>query len=465
MVINYAVKSKRMDGQKPMLKARILLAEDDEIMRVTLCDRLTQNGWQVDEAKDGREALEKIHLNHYHLIISDIRMPHISGIQLLDEVKQFAPDTDIVFMTAYGSVEDAIACLKNGASDYLLKPFDMDDLIIRIKRLLEMQAIKAKCVSLEECCATAQTPIIGSSRAVREILNLISQVAPTDSTVLITGESGTGKELVAAAIHYNSRRANGPYVKINCAAIPEGLLESELFGHEKGAFTGADSRKLGRFEMANGGTILLDEIGEMPLQLQVKLLRVLQEKEIERVGGTQSIKVDVRIICATAKKLADEVREGRFREDLLYRLQVIPIEVPPLRTRKEDIPELCRHFLDEFSKYYNAPAQLSDEALQLLIAYDYPGNIRELRNIIERISVLAPSPIVQPWHLPADLINGTRDDNIDSIKLSVVLAQAEKACILKALRQTRGNKTEAAQLLGISRKNLWEKLKLHQISS
>ncbi len=448
-----------------MRKARILLAEDDEIMRITLCDRLSKNGWQVDEAADGQEALKRIQRNHYHLIISDIRMPHLSGIRLLDEVQQIAPDTDIIFMTAYGSVEDAVACLKKGAADYLLKPFDMDDLIIRIKRLLEMQEIRARCVSLEECCAKEHPPIIGTSKAIREILNLISQVAPTDSTVLITGESGTGKELVAAAIHHNSRRARGPYVRINCAAIPEGLLESELFGHEKGAFTGADSRKLGKFEMADGGTILLDEIGELPMQLQAKLLRVLQEREIERVGGTHSIKVDVRILCATAKKLSDEVKAGRFREDLLYRLQVIPIEVPPLRARREDIPELSRYFLNEFSKSYDSPFRLSDEALNILMSYDYPGNVRELRNIIERISVLAPSPVIQPWHLPADLTKEVQEEEVGSVNLSSVLANAEKTCILKALRQSQGNKTEAAQLLGISRKNLWEKLKLHHISS
>lgn len=446
-----------------MRNARILLAEDDEIMRVTLSDRLARAGWRVDEAEDGKAALAKINRNNYHLVISDIRMPHLDGIRLLEEVVRVSPDTDVIFMTAFGNVDDAVACLKKGAVDYLLKPFDMDDLIIRMERVLETQAIKAKCVSLEECCDKSRTPIIGSSKAVRAMLKLISQAAPSDSTVLITGESGTGKELVAAAIHYNSRRATGPYVRVNCAAIPDGLMESELFGHEKGAFTGADSRKPGRFEMADGGTILLDEIGEIPLHLQAKMLRVLQEKELERVGGTTSMKIDVRILCATAKQLDKEVQKGKFREDLFYRLQVIPIEVPPLRARKEDIPDLCHYFLEEFSRSHDMPLKLSDEALNILIAYDYPGNVRELRNIIERVSVLAVAPVIQPWNLPADLAGGVEENKIETLKLTDAVAQAERSCILKALRRTNGNRTEAAGLLGISRKNLWEKLKLHQI--
>lgn len=446
-----------------MRNARILLAEDDEIMRVTLSDRLARDGWHVDEAEDGKAALAKINHHNYHLVISDIRMPHLDGIRLLEEIVRVSPDTDVIFMTAFGNVDDAVACLKKGAVDYLLKPFDMDDLIIRMKRVLETQAIKAKCVSLEECCDKSRTPIIGSSKAVRSMLKLIGQAAPTDSTVLITGESGTGKELVAAAIHYNSRRAAGPYVRINCAAIPDGLMESELFGHEKGAFTGADSRKMGRFEMADGGTILLDEIGEIPLHLQAKMLRVLQEKELERVGGTSSIKIDVRILCATAKQLDKEVQKGKFREDLFYRLQVIPIEVPPLRARKEDIPDLCRYFLEEFSRSHDAPLRLSDEALNILIAYDYPGNVRELRNIIERVSVLAVSSVIQPWNLPADLTAGGEENKTETLRLADAVAQAEKSCILKTLRQTNGNRTEAARLLGISRKNLWEKLKAHQL--
>lgn len=445
--------------------SRILLAEDDEIMRETLFDRLTKNGWQVDSAKDGKEALSLVEQNYYNLVLSDIRMPGIDGTQLLDKILRISPDTDVIMMTAYGSVENAVDCLKKGAADYILKPFDMDDLTIRVKRFLEMQSIKARCFSLEEQYGQLRSPIIGSSNAIKSMLKMIDQVAAAETTVLITGESGTGKELVAAAIHCNSQRSKGPYIRINCAAIPENLMESELFGHEKGSFTGADVRKIGKFEAANGGTILLDEIGEMPLALQSKLLRVLQEREIERIGGNRTIKVDVRIICSTNKNLAAESRKGAFREDLYYRLQVIPIEVPPLRERKEDIPELCRYFLDEFSREKNEPLQMTDQTVHALMDYDYPGNVRELKNIVERISVLATEPVIEPWHLPAGFAGSSNAEReSDSLKLSTAVAATEKACILKALNTTGGKKVKAAELLGISRKNLWEKLKQHKLS-
>jgi two-component system response regulator AtoC len=445
--------------------SRILLAEDDEIMRETLFDRLTKNGWQVDDAKDGKEALSLVEQNYYNLVLSDIRMPGIDGTRLLDKIQRISPDTDIIMMTAYGSVENAVDCLKKGAADYILKPFDMDDLTIRVKRLLEMQDIKARFSSLEERCGLQRTPIVGSSNLMKSLLEMVDQVAVSDTTVLITGESGTGKELVAAAMHFNSQRSKGPYIRINCAAIPENLMESELFGHEKGSFTGADVRKIGKFEAANGGTILLDEIGEMPLNLQSKLLRVLQEREIERIGGNKTVKVNVRIICSTSKNLAAESRKGNFREDLYYRLQVIPIEVPPLRDRKEDIPELCRYFLDEFSRERNVPLQMADQTVHALMDYDYPGNVRELRNIVERISVLASEPVIEPWHLPADLAGSSNEGmESDSLKLSVAIAATEKACILKALNTTGGKRAKAADLLGISRKNLWEKLKQHRLS-
>jgi len=444
---------------------RILLAEDDEIMRETLYDRLTMNGWQVDGVSDGKKALDLVNHNFYQVVLSDIRMPGLDGTRLLNETLKISPETDVILMTAYGSIENAVECLKKGAADYILKPFDMDDLMIRVRRLLEMQTIKAKCVLLEERCGAAHVPIIGSSPPIRKLLSTIDQVATTDATVLITGESGTGKELVAAAIHFGSQRAKRPYIRINCAAIPENLMESELFGHEKGSFTGADARKIGKFEAANGGTILLDEIGEMPLALQVKLLRVLQEREIGRIGSNRTIKVNVRILCSTSKKLADEVRKGNFREDLFYRLQVIPIEVPPLRDRKEDIPALCTYFIDEFNREKTTPLQITDQTITALMDYDYPGNVRELKNIIERISVLATEPIIEPWHLPTDL-TGNKEDGTDTsgLKLSEALTITEKSCILRALRATNGKRAEAANLLGISRKNLWEKMKQHRIT-
>lgn len=441
---------------------RILLAEDDEIMRITLFDRLSGLGFDVDQEENGKDALARIKENTYQLIISDIKMPGLDGIRLLEETLKVSPDTDVILMTAYGNVEDAVECLRKGATDYLLKPFDMDDLTIRVNRILAHRRVKARCLPLEE--NARPKIIVGSSPATTGMKEMLARVATSDSTVLITGESGTGKELAAAAIHYQSSRASSPYIKVNCGAIPENLIESELFGHEKGAFTGATARKPGRFEMADGGTILLDEIGDLPLQHQVKLLRVLQEKEFERLGGIKPIKVDVRVICATAKDLTNEVRAGTFREDLFYRLQVIPMHIPPLRERQQDIPELCEHFLAEFSLMRGMQLSFSPGAMECLLAYDFPGNIRELRNIIERASVLTRSAVLDLFELPGDLTGKDRSlGDETSLNLAESVARAEKDCVLRALAKTGGNKTAAAGLLGISRKNLWEKMKLHRI--
>jgi two-component system response regulator AtoC len=444
---------------------RILLAEDDHIMRITVQDRLEKHNWHVDAVHNGIEAANRLKKENYHLVISDIRMPGLDGRELLTVVRQYSPYTDIIMMTAFGSVDDAIDSLKKGAADYILKPFNMDDLVIRVSRILEIQTIKARCSSLEENCREFHSDLIGESKAMERIHVLIKQVAPSDSTVLILGESGTGKELVANSIHLLSKRSDKPFVRINCAAIPDGLMESELFGHEKGAFTGAHARKLGKFEMADGGTLLLDEIGELPLPLQAKLLRVLQESTYERVGGTGTISIDVRILCATAKNLEKAVGNGNFRQDLFYRLNVIPITLPPLRDRKEDIPLLTNHFLHEFSIKRGMAMDISPQAMQFLIDYNYPGNIRELKNIIERASVLAPEHIIKPMDLPADLLksNGL-DEKTDSFSLSDAVAKTEKQLVLKALTQTQGKRSEAAELLGISRKNLWEKMKQYDIS-
>jgi len=445
--------------------ARILLAEDDEIMRITIQDRLAKNRWHVDAVPNGQQAVDRLKKENYHLVISDIRMPGLDGWQLLKFVRQSSPYTDIIMMTAFGSVDDAIESLKMGAADYILKPFNMDDLIIRVSRILEMQTIKARCSSLEESCREMHSDLIGDSTAMTRIHGLISQVAPTDSTVLILGESGTGKELVASSIHQQSKRAKKPFVRINCAAIPEGLMESELFGHEKGAFTGAHTQKPGKFELADGGTMLLDEIGELPMPLQAKLLRVLQESMYERVGGTGTISIDVRILCATSKDLEQAAKNGSFRQDLYYRLNVIPLQLPPLRERKEDIPVLTHHFLHEFSIRRGVAMEISPEALQCLIDYNYPGNVRELKNIIERASVLAPEPVIRPDDLPADLLEANGYDHIgDSFSLSEAVAKTEKQLLVKALARTDGKRAEAAELLGISRKNLWEKMKQYEIS-
>ncbi|HEY5672377.1 MAG TPA: sigma-54 dependent transcriptional regulator [Malonomonas sp.] len=447
------------------MSVRILVAEDEEIMRVTVIDHLRAQGWQVDAAETGLQALALIKQKSYQLLLSDIRMPGMDGETLLAEVKSLAPRTEVVMMTAHGNTETAVNCLKNGASDYIQKPFDLDDLSFRIQRILEMQAVKARCVSLEHC-GGQRRPIIGSSAPMQKMLGLVSRVAGSDSSVLIQGESGTGKELVAAAIHFESRRADKPYVRINCAAIPAGLMESALFGHEKGAFTGADKTSIGKFELADRGTILLDEIGDMPLDLQVKLLRVLQEREIERVGGKRPIPIDVRVLCATTKDLAVEVNNGRFRSDLFYRLQVIPIEIPPLRERDSDILELATFFLGEFGRERGLNFKLSTEAAQALQNYRYPGNVRELRNLLERVSVLTPAAKIEIWDLPIELrgtnLSAETTEELEE-NLAAAVANAEKKCILHALKKTADNKTEAAALLGISRKNLWEKMKNYDL--
>lgn len=442
---------------------RILLVEDDEIMRISVQDRLQKYNWRVDVAVDGREAIEMFDSTGYQLVLSDVRMPNLDGMQLLKHVRETAPYTDIMMMTAHGNIADAIDCLKQGASDYLLKPFNMDDLIIRINRIAEMQSLKARNISLEDICLQRKENLIGATSGMLEVFQLIKQAAPSDASILITGESGTGKELVAAAVHDTSARKNKPYIRLNCAAIPDGLMESEMFGHEKGAFTGAIVQKAGKFEMANGGTLLLDEISDLPLNLQPKLLRVLQEHEFERVGGTRLINVDVRIICSTAKDLAQEVKIGTFREDLFYRLRVIPIKLPPLRSRKEDIPDLIKHFLHEYSLKRGLPMSVSEAAMECLLGYHYPGNVRELKNIIERASILAAEPQIAVTDLPEDLRKkiGTKSDG--SLNLSEMVSNAEKETILKALTRTSNSRTKAAELLGISRKNLWEKMKAYSI--
>jgi two-component system response regulator AtoC len=442
---------------------RILLAEDDEIMRISISDRLRKYGWQVDEADDGRKAMSLYEKNHYHLIISDIRMPRLSGLELLHHIRKQNPDTDIIIMTAYGSIDDAISCLRQGATDYILKPFDIDDLIIRVTRLLDQQAMKTRCELLEASCKTANNyTLFGNSEPMQRVYSLIKLVAPTNSTILITGESGTGKELAARAIHKASPRHDKPFVSINCPAIPDGLMESELFGHEKGAFTGADQRRKGKFELADGGTLLLDELGDLPGPLQAKLLRVLQESQIERVGGSKSIRVDVRIISCTAKDLQKEVEAGRFRADLLFRLQVIPLKMPPLREHNEDIETLCQVFLGEFNTQHGRTVTIGKEAINCLKQYNFPGNVRELRNIMERASVLCRGPGITPEDLPHELGEIPALAAADG-SLSEKLAIVERGFLQQALIASKGNRTEAARLLGISRKNLWEKMRAHAL--
>ncbi len=442
---------------------KILLAEDDEIMRISIYDRLKKQGWQVDEAQDGLKAMALLEKQQYHLIISDIRMPGLDGLTLLRNILKINPETDVIIMTAYGSVDNAIDCLRQGAKDYVLKPFDMDDLIIRVTRLLDIQAVKAKCEILEASCKQEHDRrLFGNSPAMQQVYSVIEQAAPTNATILITGESGTGKELAARAIHKASTRHNRPFVSINCPAIPDGLMESELFGHERGAFTGADQKRKGKFELADNGTLLLDELGDLPGPLQAKLLRVLQESQFERVGGSKSINVDVRIIACTSKDLQKEVECGNFRQDLLYRLQVIPLKMPPLREHKEDIEELCTVFLKEFNSLHGRAVSITQESINCLKQYDFPGNARELRNLMERASVLCKGPEITPGDLPSD-INQNSSTQESDFNLSRQLSVVEINCLRNVLAHCNGNRTEAAHLLGISRKNLWEKLKSYGI--
>jgi len=447
----------------------ILVVDDDNAHRTML--RTLVGGWGYDivEADDGSTAIEKVQERPFDLILMDIRMLKVSGLEALDRIKAFNPAIPVTIMTAYSSVETAIEALKKGAYDYLTKPLDFDKLRLTIERAMEHTRLKEENRLLKESLGKHfdMQNIIGRSPAMISLLETVAHVAPSEATVMITGESGTGKELIAGVIHHNSPRKDGPFVKINCAAITETLLESELFGHEKGAFTGADRRKEGRFYQANHGSIFLDEVSEMPLTMQVKLLRVLQERELTRVGGEKVISVDVRVIAATNKDLVDLKNRGLFREDLYYRLNVVSLEIPRLTERRDDIPLLARYFLEIFvDKNKKKIKGFTPKAMDLLIRYDWPGNVRELMNAVERAVVLARTdylddqdfsilqPLLQqPAPAPSDF------DNMDNIPLEEV----EKAAILRMLESVAGNKSEAARRLGITRKTLHKKLKKYGV--
>ena len=447
----------------------VLVVDDDDAHRTML--RTLVGGWGYDivEADDGSTAIEKVQERPFDLILMDVRMLKVSGLEALERIKAFNPAIPVTIMTAYSSVETAVEALKKGAYDYLTKPLDFDKLRLTIERAMEHTRLKEENRLLKENLGKHfdMQNIIGRSRAMISLLETVAHVAPSEATVMITGESGTGKELIAGVIHHNSPRKDGPFVKINCAAITETLLESELFGHEKGAFTGADRRKEGRFYQANQGSIFLDEVSEMPLTMQVKLLRVLQERELTRVGGEKVIPVDVRVIAATNKDLVDLKNRELFREDLYYRLNVVSLEIPPLAERRDDIPLLAQHFLEIFvDKNKKKIKGFTPKAMDLLVRYDWPGNVRELMNAVERAVVLARTdylddqdfsilqPLLQqPAPAPSDF------DNIDNIPLEEV----EKAAILRMLESVAGNKSEAARRLGITRKTLHKKLKKYGV--
>jgi len=443
---------------------RILVVDDEESIREFFEIMLKREGYEVLTASSGIEAIDTLKKTPVDLIISDIQMPGISGMELLSRVRESHPEMVVIMITAFGSTETAVEAMKLGAYDYIQKPFKIDEVRIVISQALESQSLKIENVQLKKELGTkyAFDNIIGGASPMMRIYEMVRRVASTKSSVLITGESGTGKELIARAIHYNGPLKDKPFVTVNCGAIPENLMESEMFGHKKGSFTGAIADKRGLFEVANTGTIFLDELGELPLTMQVKLLRVIQEGTFKRVGATEDITVDVRVISATNKNLEQEVKASRFREDLFYRMNVIQILCPPLRDRKEDIPMLANHFLEKFSKVLGVSVKkISNEAMDVLKRYHYPGNVRELENIVERTVALEPSAIILPESLPRHLAevqhtvapldaNKIEIDAEKGIDLEQLVAEFEKALLTKALERTGGVKKRAARLLSIS---------------
>lgn len=444
----------------------VLVVDDDESHRTILQALIKGWGYKLEGVDDGSRAVELAKEKPFDLILMDVRMAVMGGIEALKEIKSYNPSIPIIIMTAYSNVESAVEAIKAGAYDYLTKPLDFDMLRLTMERALEHVSLKAENQELKERLVSSFDPgnIVGRSEAIRRLMDMVAMIAPSEATVLINGESGTGKELIAKSIHFNSSRKNGPLVTVNCAALSETLLESELFGHEKGAFTGADKRREGRFMHANNGTIFLDEIGEISPAMQVKLLRAIQSREIQRVGNDQTIQVDVRIVAATNRDLKAEVEAGNFRQDLYYRLNVMAVVVPPLRDRREDIPLLAMHFLYKFADTNRKIVKgFTPQAMDMLLKYDWPGNIRELENAVERAVVLMPGDYVTERELPLSIDQSfeSHDNATSKIVQSediLPLNAVEREAILAALEITKGNKTEAAKKLGITRKTLLAKL-------
>jgi len=454
--------------------ARVLIVDDDPVILEVIGDILKKNGYEVVAAPNGAAGIRELERKYFDLVLTDLVMPDVDGMEVLNHVVSTSPKAICIILTGHGTIKSSVEAIKKGAFDYITKPITADELLVVIEKALKFRNLEEENIRLKK--ELQQTygydNLVGTSNAIKNIYDLIEKVADTDGTVLISGASGTGKELIARAIHYNSSRCDRPLVVINCGAIPEELLESELFGHEKGAFTGAYKSRIGRFEMANGGTIFLDEIGEMSPALQVKLLRVLQEKKFERVGGTKTIHVDVRIIAATNKNLTTAINKGKFREDLYYRLNVIPMKVPPLKQRKSDIPLLIDHFLKKFQK--GAEKKITDfssEAMDAMLKYDWPGNVRELENVIKRLTILCDDEVVAVDDLPEHIPHKGRAVRVveeDFLEKGVTLHEAvedyEKRLILGALERSDWVKTKAAKLLNINRTTLVEKIKKQNLT-
>lgn len=432
---------------------RVLIADDEANMRWVLDRALTKAGYDVETAEDGQLALDRALAERPDLVLVDLKMPKRDGLSVLKTLKEHYPDIMIVMMTAHGSTATAVEAMKAGAHDYLMKPFDIDELLITVAKAFEVESLREQVDYLKGEVQRDGWLLVGNSDSMQSVKRLVERVALTPATVLIQGESGTGKELVAHAIHTLSPRVAGPFIRVNCAALTESLLESELFGHEKGAFTGAHARKTGRFELADGGTLFLDEIGELSFNVQAKLLRVLQERTFERVGGEKTIKVDVRIITATNRDLLKEAKEGRFREDLYYRLSVFPIAIPPLRERRDDISDLADHFLNKLRSYGQIKT-LGPGVLTQLMAYNWPGNVRELENVMERMVIISQEVVIRVDGLPVFNTSTKEEKNLGPFVLppeGVSLEELEKSLLQQAMEQTGGNQSKAAKRLGLSR--------------
>ncbi|NJN71160.1 MAG: sigma-54-dependent Fis family transcriptional regulator [Nitrospira sp.] len=454
-----------------MSQVHVLVVDDDPALREILQEALMRESYNVSTAEDGTQAVQAVKESVVHIVITDYQLPDIDGLEVIDRLSKLDAKIIPIVMTGFGTIETAVRAMKSGAFDFITKPFDLETVAVVVRKAAEFHRLRQENHLLRRAVRDQYRleQLVGVSEPMQQVLEFVQKVADSDSTVMIQGESGTGKELVARMLHFNSLRRDRPLVPVNCGAIPENLLESELFGHEKGAFTGATHARMGRFELAHGGTIFLDEIGELSLPLQVKLLRVLQEREFERVGGNRTIHVDVRIIAATNQDLETMVEEKRFRQDLFYRLNVIPIVIPPLRERRTDIPLLIDHFLTRFNQSkHTQVVGLDDEALRLLTEYDWPGNIRELENMMERLAVLKKQGILSSEDLPQkisrrSIIPELKEQFIrlseDGIHLSREVEQYEKHLIMEALKKANGVTARAAQLLHLNRTTLVEKLK------
>ena len=439
---------------------KILVVDDDDLSRGYLSEALQRNGYSVDNASDGQEAVSLTDKQNYDMLFLDMRMPRMGGMKVLERVKKTSKETTVVIMTAYGSIESAVEAMQKGAYDYIIKPFSVDNIELLLKRVQERQKLidenkywRSKLDSNVE-----NEFVIDKQSKMFEILNNVKRMAQSKASVLIQGESGTGKEIIAHSIYSHSQRNSKPFIKVNCAALSESLLESELFGHEKGAFTGADLKRMGRFELANGGTLLLDEISEVSPKIQAKLLRVLEQEEFERVGGSKTLKVDVRIIATTNRDLEREIEKDNFRQDLYFRLNVIPVIVPPLRERREDIPVLAEYFLEKFKTGTDTPLKrISKEAIDILVKYDWPGNVREMKNLIHRCTVMIDSEVLMPEHFE-NMLNVNKPRKNYELSVGQTIEDVERELIYKTLEKTGGNKTRAAEILNITARTLRNKL-------